>query len=118
MEEAERLADRIAVIAAGEIIAQGTPQTLGDRQLSGTRITFATPSGAAAADLPATLAARVEQVRDGRIALSSSSVAADLHSLSGWALERGVELDDLEVRQPTLEDVYLNLTANDQPRSQ
>jgi ABC-2 type transport system ATP-binding protein len=118
MEEAERLADRIAVIAAGEIIAQGTPQTLGDRQLSGTRISFAPPSGAAAADLPPALVARAEQERDGRIALSSSSVAADLHSLSGWALERGVELNDLEVRQPTLEDVYLDLTANDQPRSQ
>jgi ABC-2 type transport system ATP-binding protein len=113
MEEAERLADRIAVIVAGEIVARGTPQTLGNRQLSGTRISFAPPSGTAAADLPATLATRAEQERDGRIALSSSSVAVDLHSLSGWALERGVELDDLEVRQPTLEDVYLNLTTND-----
>jgi ABC-2 type transport system ATP-binding protein len=118
MEEAERLADRIAVIAAGEIVAQGTPQTLGDRQFSGTRITFATPSGAAAAELPATLASRSEQQRDGRIAFSSSTVAVDLHALSGWALERGAELDNLEVRQPTLEDVYLNLTANDRPRSQ
>jgi ABC-2 type transport system ATP-binding protein len=117
MEEAERLADRIAVIAAGEIIARGTPHTLGGRQLSGTRITFAPPSAAAAADLPAALASRVEREGDGRIAVSSSSVAADLHALSGWALERGVELDELEVRQPTLDDVYLNLTANDQPRS-
>jgi ABC-2 type transport system ATP-binding protein len=113
MEEAERLADRIAVIAAGELVAQGTPQTLGDRQLSSTRITFAAASGTAAGDLPAALAARAEEAPDGRIALPSSSVAADLHALSGWALERGLELDELEVRRPTLEDVYLDLTTDD-----
>ncbi len=117
MEEAELLADRIAVIAAGEIIAQGTPQTLGDRQLCGTRITFAPPGGSTAGALPPALAARAEEEPDGRIALPSSSIAADLHALSGWALERGLELDELEVRRPTLEDVYLNLTANDQSRS-
>jgi ABC-2 type transport system ATP-binding protein len=112
MEEAERLADRIAVIAAGEIVAQGTPQTLGGRQLTGTRITFAQPRGTNVADLPATLAERAGQDAQGRIVLPSSSVAADLHALSDWALQRGLELDDLEVRRPTLEDVYLNLTAH------
>jgi ABC-2 type transport system ATP-binding protein len=131
MEEAERLADRIAVIAAGEIVAQGTPQTLGDRQLAGTRITFAPPRGTQLADLPAALAEQAEQDASGRIALLSSSVASDLHALSAWALQRELELEDLEVRRPTLEDVYLDLTtnnansttndpsptANDQPRS-
>jgi ABC-2 type transport system ATP-binding protein len=113
MEEAERLADRIAVIAAGEIVARGTPQTLGDRQLVGARITFAPPSAIQVRDLPAALVGRGEQASDGRIALPSSSVAADLHALSGWALERGLELDELEVRRPTLEDVYLDLTTDD-----
>jgi ABC-2 type transport system ATP-binding protein len=113
MEEAERLADRIAVIAAGEIVARGTPQTLGDRQLAGARITFAPPSAIHVRDLPAALAGRCEQAPDGRIALPSSSVAADLHTLSGWALDRGLELDELEVRRPTLEDVYLDLTTDD-----
>jgi ABC-2 type transport system ATP-binding protein len=117
MEEAERLADRIAVIAAGEIIAQGTPQTLGDRQHSGACITFPAPSGTVLGDLPPTLAERAEQHVGGRISLSSSTLAADLYSLSGWALARGLELDDLEVHQPTLEDVYLNLTADNQTRS-
>jgi ABC-2 type transport system ATP-binding protein len=132
MEEAERLADRIAVIAAGEIIAQGTPQTLGDRQRSDARITFSAPGSTALAaelpstlaelpstlaELPSTLAERAERQLDGRISLSSSTVAADLHSLSGWALAHGLELEDLEVRRPTLEDVYLNLTTNNQTRS-
>jgi ABC-2 type transport system ATP-binding protein len=117
MEEAERLADRIAVIAAGEIIAQGTPQTLGDRRSSGARITFSAPSSPALAELPSALGERTERHPDGRISLSSSTVAADLHSLSGWALAHGLQLEDLEVRQPTLEDVYLNLTDNNQTRS-
>jgi ABC-2 type transport system ATP-binding protein len=113
MEEAERLADRIAVIAGGRIVAQGTPATLGGRQLSGVRITFAPPPGSALDDLPAPLAVRAEVGADGRIALQDANVAADLHALSGWALERELELDDLEVRRPTLEDVYLQLTTND-----
>lgn len=118
MEEAERLADQIAVIADGEIVAEGTPQTLGDRQLSGVRITFALPGGTGIGDLPATLAERASQRVGARIVLPSSSVAADLHTLSGWALQRGLDLDDLEVHRPTLEDVYLKLTTNDRPRSQ
>jgi ABC-2 type transport system ATP-binding protein len=117
MEEAERLADRIAIVAAGEIVAEGTPQTLGDRQLSGVQIAFALPPGTTAADLPPALAERVHPDTDGRVTLQNASVSADLHALSGWALERGLELDDLEVRRPTLEDVYLRLTVHDQQRS-
>jgi ABC-2 type transport system ATP-binding protein len=112
MEEAEQLADRIAVIAAGEIVAEGTPQTLAGRQLQAARIAFTPP----AADLPPTLADRVEAMSDGRMLLTSGAVAADLHQLAGWALERGLELDDLQVTRPTLEDVYLQLTTDtDEP---
>jgi ABC-2 type transport system ATP-binding protein len=113
MEEAERLADRIAVIAAGEIVAQGTPQTLGDRQLTRTRITFTAPSGTTVVDLPAALTEHADRDASGRIVLPSSRVADDLHALAGWALERGLDLADLEVRRPTLEDVYLSLTTSD-----
>ena len=112
MEEAERLADRIAIIAAGRIVAEGTPSTLGDRHLAGARISFALPRGTTAGDLPASLAERAEPELGGRFAVSSAQVAADLHVLSGWALERGLELDDLEVSRPTLEDVYLRLTSD------
>jgi ABC-2 type transport system ATP-binding protein len=115
MEEAELLADRIAIIANGEIVAEGTPQTLGGRQLAGAQITFAPPRGTALAELPATIAARAEQEPSGRVLLPSVTVAADLHALSGWALDRGLELDELEVRRPTLEDVYLELTTTNDP---
>ncbi len=114
MEEAEFLADRIAVIASGRIVAEGTPRTLGDRHLSGAEITFDLPCGTEAHDLPVVLVERSEEQPGRRIVVQSKSVAADLHALSGWALERGLELEDLEVRRPTLEDVYLSLTAEQQ----
>jgi len=117
MEEAERLADRIAVMAAGEIVAQGTPQTLGDRQRAASQIVFSLPAGTSASELPAALADRTDPVRGGRVLLPSSTVASDLHALAAWALERRYELDDLEVSRPTLEDVYLKLTTEDDQRS-
>jgi len=112
MEEAERLADRIAVIAAGQIVAEGTPATLGGRQLEAAQVTLTLPEGATTDELPAALAQRIQSEPDGRLRLPSTSVASDLHLLSGWALERGFELDDLEVTRPTLEDVYLELTKD------
>jgi ABC-2 type transport system ATP-binding protein len=120
MEEAERLADRIAVIAAGRIVAHGTPQTLGNRQLGAAQISFSAPLGSSAAELPGALAARATAQPGGRLLLPSTRVTADLYVLSGWALERGLELDDLEVTRPTLEDVYLQLTTDtdDPQRSQ
>jgi ABC-2 type transport system ATP-binding protein len=114
MEEAERLADRIAVIAAGRIIAQGTPRTLGGRDSSEARITFTLPPGTTGADLPPGLYGRAEVPEDGRVVLPTAGVASDLHALSGWALERDFELSDLEVRRATLEDVYLALVAQHQ----
>jgi ABC-2 type transport system ATP-binding protein len=111
MEEAERLADRIAVIAAGQIVAEGTPQNLGGRQLEAAQISFRLPVAVdALGELPTALAERVQRDSDGALRVPSTSVTADLHSLSGWALDRGIELDDLEVSRPTLEDVYLQLT--------
>jgi ABC-2 type transport system ATP-binding protein len=115
MEEAERLADRVAVIAAGEIVARGTPHTLGGRARSRTRIAFALPAGFAAADLPSALSATPEPAPGGRLHFSSENVTADLHALSGWALRHSVELPELEVTRPTLEDVYLSLTETQEP---
>ncbi len=113
MDEAERLADRIAVIAAGRIVAEGTPQTLGGRQLEATRITFMLGAAADLQTLPPALAQRLARDDDGLLRLPSTSVTADLHALSGWALERGLELESLEVSRPTLEDVYLQLTSGE-----
>jgi ABC-2 type transport system ATP-binding protein len=113
MDEAERLADRIAIIAAGRIVASGTPQTLGDRNLSAARVSFTLPDGADAHELPEPLAERSQDQGARRLLIESHTVAADLHALSGWALARGFDLDDLDVTRPTLEDVYLSLIRSD-----
>jgi ABC-2 type transport system ATP-binding protein len=110
MEEAERLADRIAVIAAGRIVAQGTPQTLGGREREPTQITFSLPVGTDVDRLPGALGDRLRSLGEGRYALAATRITADLHQLTGWALERGIELEDLQCTRSTLEDVYLKLT--------
>ncbi|MGH2636747.1 MAG: ABC transporter ATP-binding protein [Actinomycetota bacterium] len=107
MDEAQHLANRVAVIAKGAIVAEGPPSTLGGRDVARTLIRFRI-SGATG-DLPA--AAGVA-VRDGDgYELATDEPTRALHDLTGWALERGVELDALEVTRPTLEDVYLELTG-------
>jgi ABC-2 type transport system ATP-binding protein len=91
MEEAQRLADRVTIIAAGEIVARGTPEDLGDRDHQ---------------------AATIRYRAEGReIAVETTTLVKTLHELTGAALEKGEELEGLEVRRPSLEDVYLELTA-------
>src|SRR6266699_6257287 len=109
MDEAEHLADRIAVIAAGRIVAQGTPQTLGGRDRLPATISFTLPTGVTPQALPADLQARAE--RDGdRLVLTSQHPLVHVRRLADWALARGLDLPDLDVRRPSLEDVYLHLT--------
>jgi len=112
MEEAERLADRIAVIAGGRIIDEGTPATIGHRDIAASEIIFSLPPGTSDWELPDDLLALVQPAgRDGRIELHSAAPLADLGRLCSWAEGRGVEVGELEVHRPTLEDVYLRLTA-------
>jgi ABC-2 type transport system ATP-binding protein len=109
MEEAQELADRVAVLSGGQIVAEGTPATIGGRDTARTRIRFARPAGHALADLP--LAAELTQ--DDLVTVETAEPARALHQLTGWALSRGVPLDRLTVDRPSLEDVYLRLTGPD-----
>ena len=52
------------------------------------------------------------RVENGAVKLSSDQPIELLHRLTGWALERSIELEGLEVRRPSLEDIYLELTAS------
>jgi ABC-2 type transport system ATP-binding protein len=109
MDEAEQLADRIAVIAAGQIVAEGTPGTLGGRNRMAATIRFTLPQGTGVDDLPPELRAQVASA-DGRVTLTSETPLAHVGVLAEWARGRGIDLPDLDVRRPTLEDVYLELT--------
>ncbi len=106
LDEAQHLADRVAVIAAGRIVAEGTPDTLGDRANLPSLITFQVPPGG---ELPPGLDATLDA---GRATLASADPTRDLHTLTSWALERGIALDGLDVHRPTLEDVYLDLVGD------
>jgi len=107
MDEAQQLADRVAVIANGRIIAEGTPDTIGNRAAASSRIRFRLPGSA---KLPAEFAARAVESAPGTITLQIDDPVPLLHALTGWALERGHALQRFTVAQPTLEDVYLALT--------
>ena len=114
MDEAENLADWIAVIARGTIVAEGPPQTLGGRDRMRATIRFSLPAGAAP-QLPPSLRSLAGNADAGVVTLQTEHLASDVHTLTGWALENGLDLPDLEVRRPTLEDVYLSLTEQEQP---
>jgi ABC-2 type transport system ATP-binding protein len=110
MEEAEYLADRIAVLAAGRIVAEGTAATLGGRDTEAAVVSFTLPPGLSAADLPPLVAAAVTDDPGQKVTARSLDPLPLLGALAGWAQARGLDLPDLQVHRPTLEDVYLQLT--------
>ena len=116
MDEAENLADRVAVIADGRIVAEGTPDMLGGREQMPATIAFTLPDGLVPDDLPPGLLGLVASRTDGRIVLETERPLADVKLLADWALGRGLDLPDLDVRRPSLEDVYLHLTDAQQQR--
>jgi len=112
MDEAEYLADRIAVIAAGQLVAQGTPRTLGGRDRMTAAIRFTLPADVVTRDLPAGLRRLAEPGPDGSTVLRSESPLVHVQMLADWALGRGTDLPDLDVPRPTLRDVYLSLSRS------
>ena len=109
MDEAQALADRVAVIAAGQIVAEGTPDTLGGRDRAACEIRFRLPGSMRAVDLPPL---GVETSRgDGVVRIRTETAQQTLESLLDWAHALGAELQGLEVVRPNLEDIYLRLVS-------
>lgn len=108
MDEAQNLADRVAVIDQGLIVAEGTPDTLGGRATARTEVRFSLVDRTADA-LPISPAA----VDGVLVEYHTDDPTALLHTLTGWAVEQGTVLDGLSVSRPSLEDVYLELTDGD-----
>ena len=111
LEEAQALADRVAIIARGRIVATGSPESLVDRAAPQTEIRFRLPQGVAASDLPGELpaAARIDA---GLVTMTVADPVPALRELTTWAGDRGVGLPGLSVGSPSLEDVYLQLTES------
>jgi ABC-2 type transport system ATP-binding protein len=109
MDEAQALADRVAIISAGRIVATGSPGELGGDREAHTEISFRLPPGVAGPDLPYGIrtAARIDA---NGVLLTAEDPVPLLRELTNWAAEKGVGLPGLLVRRPSLEDVYLDLT--------
>jgi ABC-2 type transport system ATP-binding protein len=109
MEEAEALADRVVVVVAGRVVAEGTPDTLGGRDQAPATIRFRLPAGIRIEELPELCGRRLRADRD-HIELANAD-QADLGALLDWARVSRLELTGLTVARPSLEDVYLELTG-------
>jgi len=113
LEEAEQLADRVAVMSGGRIVAEGTPESLRANADRGTVIRFALPA------VHAPLSELIDPLvgdasgRDRRIEIVTMAPTADLAHITTWALGHGIELQGLVVESMSLEDVYLGLVSDD-----
>jgi ABC-2 type transport system ATP-binding protein len=110
MDEVEALADQVAVLNNARIVATGTPASLGGRDAGAVTIRFVLPDGISASDLPVPVHAE----SDGHVEIHTEDELPVLHALSGWALDRNLRLPGLSVARTTLEDVYLQLTRDEQ----
>jgi ABC-2 type transport system ATP-binding protein len=109
MDEAQTLADRVAVMRAGKIVALDSPRRLGGRELRPSTIRFELPDAMSAEQLPPV---EGEVSADGRsIAVRTHDTIRATATITNWALETGIELEHFSVAQPTLEDIYLELTG-------
>jgi len=109
MDEAQNLADRVAVIASGQIVAEGTPESIGGRADHETTISFLV-DGESRDRLPAEARPGLDQAT-GIVTVRTQNPTAVLNRLTGWAVEQGIELEALSVERPSLEDIYLQLTG-------
>jgi len=112
MDEAQNLSDRVAVMAHGRVVAEGPPELIAGREEGVAVIRFRLRNGvdAAALPLPADLDVRVER---GLVTIRTPAPEGPLMRLLEWANVHGEELHGLTVTRPSLEDVYLELTAED-----
>jgi ABC-2 type transport system ATP-binding protein len=111
MDEAQVLSDRAAILVRGRVVATGSPDDLARDTGLGTEVRFRLPEGVGPGDLPIDAGGRAE---NGMVTFRTGEPVRVLNELTGWALARGVDLAGLDVGQPSLEDVYLELTGEEE----
>jgi ABC-2 type transport system ATP-binding protein len=112
MDEAQFLADRVAVMRGGEIIASGRPDELGGRDLRPAEIRFALPdgSGLGLSEVP-DVPSESRELAGDRVVIHTRKPVQAAQIITSWAVERDLDLAHFSVTQPTLEDIYLELTG-------
>ena len=108
LDEAEQLADRVAIIAKGKIVAEGTPSELTSRETAST-IRFRVAGGI---ELPPEIAPG-SGVVDGVTTVAATRPTQTLYEILHWANEGEHDLEELTLTRPSLEDVYLKLVGAD-----
>ncbi|MFN2507538.1 MAG: ABC transporter ATP-binding protein [Chthoniobacterales bacterium] len=113
IEEAERLCDRVAIIDTGQIIAMGTPRELQEKSASQSGIEATLDRPAPAGELPAWSESIRSTLSEDRrhLSISSRRPARTLVEMVKWIESQGLELDDVHLKRPTLEDVFIELTG-------
>jgi ABC-2 type transport system ATP-binding protein len=112
MDEAQTLADRVAVMRTGTIVATDRPDQIGGRELRATEIRFHLAQGEAATELPDLGEAQIS--RDGTlVVVQTHDAVRAAAAITNWSIENGVDLVNFSVTQPTLEDIYLELTGGE-----
>jgi ABC-2 type transport system ATP-binding protein len=112
MDEAQHLANRVAILRDGHIVAQGSTEELGENIGRRTVIGFSLSNGLGVEDVRSRVSAPVE-ISGNQVEIETDRAQADLYLLLSLAEERGATLDELEVRRPSLEDIFLELTRKD-----
>jgi ABC-2 type transport system ATP-binding protein len=112
IEEAERLCDRVAIVDQGRIIAIGTPREIQARTLGHSQIEIETEQPLPA-ETPPFLAAMKHTIAEDRkhLSVQSSEPARTIVDLVKWVDQNRVDLADIHLRRPTLEDVFIELTG-------
>ena len=109
MDEAQHLADRAAVMRGGRLVAIGRPEDLGGASIAQHTISFRLPAGLSMMDLPSVTGTVGQE--SGAVTVRTTAPVRDMHALSQWALDRRLDLSNLSLSRPTLEDIYLRLTG-------
>jgi ABC-type multidrug transport system ATPase subunit len=109
MDEAQHLADRAAVIQAGRLMALARPDELGAPEDRATVVKLPLPPRQSIVDLPP-LEGRTSR-DNGALVVRTGSPVPDVHALTGWALDHGLDPTGLTVTRPSLEEIYLRLTG-------
>lgn len=113
MDEAERLADRVAIIDHGRLIALDTPGALTGTQNANV-VRFVAPAGldcAKLAGLPS--ASKAEEVRPGSYVIETAAAPSLIAELTAWLRDEGITLSELRVGHGSLEDLFLRLTGTE-----
>jgi ABC-2 type transport system ATP-binding protein len=111
LDEAQFLADRVAVMRGGQIIASGRPDELGGRDLRPAEIRFELPEGTGLGDVPE-VPAESRELEGDRVVIHTRQPVRAVQIVTSWAIEADIELAHFSVTQPTLEDIYLELTGS------